>query len=68
MEISGLKLKTVEIPLPSLEEQSNTVEKLDLVFTEIEDLRTQIKMKKSLSASLRQSLLSNAFNQEEVAV
>jgi type I restriction enzyme S subunit len=63
-EISGSKLKTVLIPLPSLEKQSEVVEKLDKVFSEIELLKAQIGIEKDYAVALRQSLLSSAFTQE----
>ena len=64
-EISGSKLKTVLIPLQSLQKQKEVVEKLDGAFTEVELLKAQIRTKKDYSRALRQSLLSNAFTQEE---
>ena len=64
-EISGSKLKTVLIPLQSLQKQKEVVEKLDRAFTEVELLKAQIRTKKDYSRALRQSLLSNAFTQEE---
>lgn len=54
-----------EIPLPSLEKQRESVEKLDRAFAEIESFRAKIKVEKELVAALRQSLLSSAFSQEE---
>jgi len=64
-EISGSKLKTVLIPLPSLEKQSDVVNKLDNAFTEIESLKAQIRIEKDYAFALRQSLLSSAFTREE---
>lgn len=64
-EISGSKLKTVLIPLPSLEKQSDVVNKLDNAFTEIESLKAQIRIEKDYAFALRQSLLSSAFTLEE---
>jgi type I restriction enzyme S subunit len=55
----------VEVPLPSLERQRETVEMLDKVFAEIESLKAQIKVKKDSAAALRQSLLNSAFAQQE---
>ena len=64
-EISGSKLKTVLIPLQSLQKQKEVVEKLDRAFTEVELLKAQIKIEKDYIVALRQSLLSRAFAQEE---
>lgn len=64
-EISGSKLKTVLIPLPSLLKQSEVVEKLDKAFAEIDLIKEQIRKQKDYATALRQSLLSSAFAQEE---
>ncbi|CAN2220364.1 HsdS Restriction endonuclease S subunits [Candidatus Nanopelagicaceae bacterium] len=64
-EISGSKLKTVLIPLPSPEKQNKVVEKLDSAFTEIALMKSQIKVEKDYAVALRQSLLSSAFTQDE---
>jgi len=58
-------LENIEIFLPSLEKQVEIAKKLDIAFAEIELLRQQIKIEKAYAAALRQSLLSNAFTQEE---
>jgi restriction endonuclease S subunit len=65
-EISGSKLKTVLIPLPSLLKQSEVVEKLDKAFSEIELLKARIKNEKDYVVALRQSLLNSAFTQEDM--
>jgi restriction endonuclease S subunit len=62
------QIASIEIPLPSLEKQRETVEMLDRVFAAIELLKKQIRTKKEYAAALRQSLLSSAFSQEEVVV
>jgi restriction endonuclease S subunit len=59
------KLKQIRVPVVSILDQKAIVEKLDKVFAEIELLKSQIKQKKSQAVSLRQSLLSSAFTQEE---
>ena len=64
-EISGSKLKSVLIPILSLEKQRDVVKKLDRAFEEIELLKGQIKVEKDHAAALRQSLLRGAFSQEE---
>jgi type I restriction enzyme S subunit len=55
-EISGTKLKTVQIPLPSLEKQQEIVEKLDSAFAEIhtmgEAITSQIKSTSELFAKI----------------
>jgi restriction endonuclease S subunit len=66
--ISREKLGTIQIPNPSLEKQHEIVGKIDSAFVEIDLLKTQINMKKDLTATLRQSILSNAFSQEEAVV
>ena len=64
-EISGSKLKTVLIPLPSLGKQNEVVEKLDRAFIDIELLKAQIRNQKDYAVALRQSILSSAFILEE---
>jgi len=59
------KLKQIRVPVVSILDQKAIVEKLDKVFAETELLKSQIKQKKSQAVSLRQSLLSSAFTQEE---
>ena len=54
------------ISLPAIEKQREVVKKLDSAFAEIELLKAQIRIKKGNAISLRQSFLSNAFNQMEV--
>jgi restriction endonuclease S subunit len=58
-------MKRIPVPLPSLVKQEIIVEKLDKVFAEIEKLKNQISIEKEKISSLRQSILSNAFNFEE---
>jgi type I restriction enzyme S subunit len=60
-------ISTVLFSYPPLDKQFEIVEKLDSAFTEIELLKEKIKMEKDHAAALRQSLLSSAFSQEEVA-
>ena len=64
-QITRTTLEVIKVPLPSLETQSEIVEKLDRAFTEVELLKAQIRTNKDYSRALRQSLLSNAFTQEE---
>jgi type I restriction enzyme S subunit len=59
-------LENLVVPLPSLEKQGEVVGKLDSAFAEIELLKANIRLKKDYASALRQSLLSNAFTQEEV--
>jgi restriction endonuclease S subunit len=63
--ISREKLGSIQIPNPSLEKQHEIVGKIDSALLKIDLLKTQIKMKKDLTATLRQSILSNSFSQEE---
>lgn len=68
--INNLKfidIENYEVPLPKYEDQVEIVAKLDKVFTEIDKLKNQISIEKELMSSLRQSILSNAFNFEENA-
>jgi restriction endonuclease S subunit len=61
-------IRNIQIPLPFLEKQREIVEKLDSAFAEIESLKERIKTEMDFSSSLRKSLLSSAFIQEnEVA-
>lgn len=66
--ISRERLGTIMIPIPPLEEQHEIVEKLDRYSVEIELLKAHIQVEKAQAASLRQSLLSRAFTQEEAVV
>jgi restriction endonuclease S subunit len=61
------KLSSLELELPSLETQIEIVERIDGAFAELEALRTQIEQSKLFASELRQSLMSNAFSQEEAA-
>jgi len=65
-QITRTTLEVIKVPLPSLETQSEIVERLDSTFAEIEFLKAQIKIEKDYAQSLRQSLLSSAFSQKEV--
>lgn len=66
LKLTQADMKRIPVPLPSLEKQAAIVEKIDKAFGEIELLKEQIKMEKDYASSLRQSLLSIAFSQEEV--
>jgi restriction endonuclease S subunit len=57
----------LRIPLPSIIEQKQILEKLDIAFAEIDNLKNQISIEKERISSLRQSILSNAFSFEEKA-
>jgi type I restriction enzyme S subunit len=63
--INKEQIASIEIPVPPLEKQREIVEMLDSSFTEVELLKGQIRTKKNFASALRQSLLSNAFTQEE---
>jgi|1048.fasta_scaffold15506_2 type I restriction enzyme S subunit len=60
------QISSIEIPVPSLEKQIEIINKLDIVFAEIESLKLQIKSEKDYVDTLRQSLLNKAFSQKEV--
>ncbi len=60
--------RKIELTFPSsMELQKLIVEKLDKAFAEIEKLKNQILIEKERISSLRQTILSNAFNFEEKA-
>jgi type I restriction enzyme S subunit len=60
-------IRDIEISLPPVEIQNNIVNKIIKISSEIEKLKNQISIEKELMSSLRQSILSNAFNFEEKA-
>jgi type I restriction enzyme S subunit len=63
--INNLKFSDIvnfEFQLPSLNNQTLIVEKLDKAFAEIEFLKSQLALEKQMAAALRQSILSDAFN------
>lgn len=62
VHIKKSKLTEFLIPLPSINAQKMTVEKLDKAFSEIDKLKNQISIEKDRISSLRQSILSNAFS------
>jgi type I restriction enzyme S subunit len=64
-QITRTTLEVIEVPLPSLEKQHKIVEKLNSAFDEVDSLKTQIKSKMEFASDLRNSLVSNAFVQEE---
>jgi type I restriction enzyme S subunit len=57
----------LEIPLPSLTEQKVRVEKLDIAFTAIDELRKQTRVAKESFLALRQSILSSVFTEKSDA-
>ena len=65
--INNLKfsdIKDYEVELPTLDKQSEIINKLDTAFVEIEFLKLQINLEKDYAVALRQSLLSHAFTPE----
>ena len=58
-------LENIDIFIPSLEKQIEIVKRLDRAFAEIELLAARIQIEKEKAASIRQSLLSNAFTKKE---
>ena len=67
-EISGAKLKTVLIPLPSLDEQLNIVKKLDSAFANIDLLEENLGSSEIKTNELLQSLLSSAFSSNKAQI
>jgi type I restriction enzyme S subunit len=66
--LNMILIRDIEVPLPSLESQIRTVGKLKGLDEATQDLKTQIALKKLSVKELRNSLLSQAFNEaEEVA-
>jgi restriction endonuclease S subunit len=64
-KLALFRIESLRIPIPSIEKQNEIVRKLDSAFVEIELLRLQFEIEKNYAASLRQSLLSQAFTQKE---
>jgi restriction endonuclease S subunit len=62
--LSGGKLATVEISVPSIETQVEVVKKIDEIFLEIEKAKTACYKKISELDILKDSLLNKAFNDE----
>jgi type I restriction enzyme S subunit len=60
-ELSGSKLATVEIPLPTLEVQKNIVAKLDVIFAEIDKAKAASEANVKNAESLFQSYLTEIF-------
>jgi type I restriction enzyme S subunit len=67
-EISGAKLKTVLIPLPSLEKQRDIVNKLDSAFAEIDLLEANLKLSDYKANQLLRSLLSAEYSLDDIPV
>ncbi len=65
-ELSGSKLATVEIPLPSLEVQKEIVTRLDDIFLKVKIAMNSYEQKKNELQLLRQSIIKQAFNGELV--
>jgi type I restriction enzyme S subunit len=64
-KLALFRIESLRIPIPPIEKQHEIVIKLDSAFAEIRSLRSRIKQEKHFTASLRQSLLSSAFKEEE---
>lgn len=58
-------LESIVVSLPSLKKQNEIVEKLDTLFIQIELLKRQFAFERDKVSTLRQSLLSSVFIQEE---
>ena len=65
--ISREKLGNLLIPQPTILEQKVMIQKLDKVFAEIDKLKNIISIERVQISSLRQSILSDAFNFSENA-
>jgi type I restriction enzyme S subunit len=65
-ELSGSKLATLHIPLPSMETQLRLVVKLDLIFNEIDLAKIASEAKVKNLISLKNSILQQAFSGELV--
>jgi restriction endonuclease S subunit len=63
--VSMSKLRDMTLQLPSLEKQQLIVEKLDIAYAEIGILRSQIKTQLLYVDAIGESLLNNAFTQNE---
>ena len=64
--LSLSQLKEFLIPVPPLQIQQRIVEKLNAIFTEIDKVTATVKAKINELASLKQSILKQAFNGELV--
>lgn len=62
-ELSTASLKSVKIPLPTLENQIKAVEWLENSSDELDSLILQIEQKKALISELRGSFLSKVFDE-----
>lgn len=60
--VNGSKLKSLNIPLPSREEQEEIVQRLDNIFSQIYSLENWCATELERSATLRQSILKAAFS------
>lgn len=58
-------MKRIPVPHPNMETQERIVLKIDSVFEGINKLAEQINQKRDFALALRQSLLNDAFIQEE---
>lgn len=65
-EISGSKLKTVLIPLPSLDEQQSIVEKLDRLFSELDLLEINFRLIEERVDQLSLSVTHHSFASEGI--
>lgn len=55
------RVRSIPVPLPSIEEQREIVDRLDLALSEVEGVRKEITHQRVMSGSLRQSILRAAF-------
>jgi len=64
--IAGSQLRTVSVPVPSLEEQRRIVEKVQQQLSLIDALRAAVESAQKRSAALRRAILERAFRGELV--
>lgn len=64
-KLALFRIESLRIPIPPIKRQREIVNILRIGFSEIELLRSQFKMEKNFTVSLRQSFLSSAFTSEE---
>ena len=60
--ISGSQLKTVEVPVPALEEQRKLVARIDEIDEAVSAARLAVAAAERRSAALRRSILASAFS------
>ena len=59
--INKNQISSIQVPLPSIEKQQETVEKLDKVFAELDLLERNIELREQMANDLIESKLSDSF-------